>query len=133
MTGRDDQAEVNVDLGYYVYLRDSHTEATRSYDKTVLTLAGGALGLSITFLGDIVGPSPKSTGFVIAGWLLLASALVSVAVSFLTSERLFWHAMHESLDAVSRWNSVTGWLNVGAGVFLAAGLGSLAVFAYLNL
>lgn len=64
-------------------LIDGEQDYSKSYDKYVLTLSGGALALSVTFLHDIIGDGPiRAPGLVSLAWasftLALAAALVAI-------------------------------------------------------
>ncbi len=43
---------------YRQHLVDAEQQMQAEYDKAVLVLSGGAIGLSMTFLKDIVGVNP---------------------------------------------------------------------------
>jgi hypothetical protein len=63
---------------YETYLLDVwRTEATK-YDRTILSLAGGALALSITFMRDIAASPPKAPLLIGLGWIAL---LLSMGLS----------------------------------------------------
>ncbi|MDA8215610.1 MAG: hypothetical protein M0Z64_10105 [Nitrospiraceae bacterium] len=78
---------------YQIYLdeRKQLIEAERNtaqqFDKAILTLAAGALALSITFINQIApNPKPHSVYFLIGAWILFCSSLLSTLISFLTSQ-----------------------------------------------
>jgi hypothetical protein len=121
------------DYEYHLYLRSGLLEATRSFDKTILTLAGGALALSVTFIGEVVGKDPSSTNWLIAGWGSLVASLVINAVSYLTAERSFYNALHKRDQNALRWNRLTVMLNALSGGGLGLGLLWLALFAFRNI
>ena len=58
-------------------LIDAHRDNSRSQDRTVLTLSGGALVLSIAFVSDI-STNPSWEGLLIVAW---GSFALSVAAS----------------------------------------------------
>lgn len=43
---------------HFKFLRDADQQAQTDYEKTVLSLSGGALGISFAFVKDIVGSKP---------------------------------------------------------------------------
>jgi hypothetical protein len=56
------------------------------YDKTIVTLSGGALGISVVFIKDIIGNSdPVSVWAVITAWSLWAASITSVVISYYLS------------------------------------------------
>jgi hypothetical protein len=115
------------------------TTASLSFDKAVTTLAGGALGLSITFIHDIA-PEPVHEGRIALAWVAFALALMFSMASFLTSEYAHRHLIKE-LDKGTPPEGLElgtfGWtthvLNVGAAVLVVAGTFFLAYFAVGNL
>jgi hypothetical protein len=67
-------------------LIDGEQDYYKSYDKYVLTLSGGALALSLTFIHDIIGTGPvRFPALVVLAWLSftlsVAAALVSIQQS----------------------------------------------------
>lgn len=62
-----------------------HRDAAQSFDKAMLTLSGGALALSLTFIHDIA-PQPVAEGWLLAAWVLFGLALVTTSSSFLASQ-----------------------------------------------
>ena len=59
-------------------------------DKAILSLSGGALGVSFVFLKDIVGPAgAHKSGFLFAAWISWATSCALTLLSFLASRRAF--------------------------------------------
>ena len=83
----------NDSLEYKVYLEerkllvDAAREGARSFDKTILALASGAFGLSLTFIKQI-SPNIKSeiVCLLIYAWVGFCISLLSTLISFLTSQ-----------------------------------------------
>ncbi len=118
---------------YYLYLRTSLEAATRSFDKTTVTLAAGALVLSVTFLKDVAASTAEAKGWLLAGWIGLVLSLTFNSFSYLSSERTFSHALHHRMRRAEFWNRATSSLNLLSGVGLASGLFFLSLFAYQNI
>jgi hypothetical protein len=83
----------NEDREYQVYLEerkiliDAERSTAQQYDKAILTLAAGALALSITFMNQIAPePKPNSICFLIIAWSLFALSILSTLISFLSSQ-----------------------------------------------
>lgn len=56
-------------------LTDAEKDYANQFDKYILTLSGGAIGLSIAFLRDLVGDHPiQGAGLLIGAWVFLALA-----------------------------------------------------------
>lgn len=92
---------------YQVYLEereqliDAERETVQQFDKAILTLADGALALSITFINQIA-PHPKSHSkwFLLIAWILFCLSLLSTLISFLASQ-VACRRQREILD--KRW------------------------------
>jgi hypothetical protein len=126
---------------YREWLVKSEHQASQDFDKAILTLAGGALGLSLVFIDPI-----KLTGLVREPWLLvlswfsLASSLLAGLASLLTSRRALRTCIAQ-LDGDrlgretpgGRWAGFTEWLNLAAAGLLVGGVICLVTFAWLNI
>lgn len=137
------------------YLIESEQEAAKSYDRWLLTLSGGALGLSMAFARDIaLHGVAEGRGYLLAAWLALATSVAVGLVCIYWSQRA--HAdFREALDATLEkaraknedagfWDDVrtaqvrcprarwVGWLNRVSIAAFVAGIVLLSVFAFLN-
>jgi hypothetical protein len=116
-------------------------EASQSLDKALITLSGGAFGLTLLFI-DRIAPDPKVLGFLYVAWSGFGLSLVSILFSFLMSQWAFRRA-REALDSYytnegdgregNRWNVWTAVLTMLSIVTFVVGVGALAVFAVQNL
>src|SRR5947208_1345484 len=124
---------------YRELLSKTAQEAQSDYDKAVLTLSGGALGISVAFVKDIVGAQAAHSWLLIASWVLWGISCASVLVSYYTSGIAFSKEI-EDFDknpagdrAISVPDVITKLLNaVGGGLFLI-GLLCFCWFAAINL
>jgi hypothetical protein len=87
----------------YVSQRNATIEremaAAATYDKFLVTLAGGALGLSMTFLSDIVGKDAKAVlPLLFWPWVLLGLSLACSLMGHLFSQYSF-RAFVKALDS----------------------------------
>lgn len=122
----------------------------KSFDRWLVTLAGGALGLSIAFLKDIAGAQPVDVAWLVAAWILLALSVCAALVSMLISQHgheafraaldeeaakggaRFWPRVRDAQRR--RWElTAIAWLNGTAILAFVMGVFTLAVFAALNL
>ncbi|HEU5372108.1 MAG TPA: hypothetical protein VFU51_06940 [Gaiellaceae bacterium] len=115
-------------------LTDLHEKATDSFDRAVMTLSGGALGISLAFIHD-VAPHPRHVWVLGIGWILFALSLLLILLSFLTSERAVVRMVTamdagETAIARGRWTDYLNWASAGTFVL---GVGFLVLFAWLNL
>jgi hypothetical protein len=101
-----------------------------AYDRVVLTLSGGALALSVTFIAQIA-PEAIDSWKLAWGWGFLLSSLLFVALSYIPSIRAHRRELagkaHQALDAIADW------LSMVAGPLLVLGYAYLAWFAFTNL
>lgn len=129
----------NVGDGYRDHLVDARQRAQSDYDKTVLLLASGATGLTLTFVGDMIGTGPLvSPGRLTAGWLCLVGSLLAVLASFCASRLALGDALRNYDRGTlrphrGRWMWATEVCNVLAGALLIAGVALVLSFAQSNL
>ncbi|MGA2266779.1 MAG: hypothetical protein ABSH10_10185 [Phycisphaerae bacterium] len=117
-----------------------------SYDKHILTLASGGLGLSIIFMHDIATrPVCWSFCFLIITWLCLTLSILSTLVSFLTSQEAYrrqCNAWDEEMRNLEQKDSTeplsnpyttwTGRLNIVSMILFILGVVSFIIFAAGN-
>ena len=140
------------DRAHRDWLVSAHHTASQDFDKAVMTLAGGALGVSITFIHEIA-PHPKHHGWLATAWTLLALSLLLVFVSYLASQRVLEHEIDNCDDAISRAAAkesgdpdpparqqrrdvagpLTTFLNYASAVTFMSGVAFLVRFALYNL
>jgi hypothetical protein len=86
-------------------LVDRSHEAHRDLDRWVLTLSGGALGLSMTLLGVLLGAGWKfSVAWISIAWLLFAGS-VSIVVFSVWASAKGYEEYRECLDRAFSKNS----------------------------
>ncbi len=113
-------------------------ESWRSYDKTSLTLSGGALGISFAFVKDVVGKAPVTQSWILSvGWGALALSMGLVLLSFFAAGKANERALDE-FDAGKpqtggRWGGITGWCNGAGGILLVVGVLLVLTFVVINL
>lgn len=114
---------------------------SQNFDKAVLTLSSGALGLSLVFIKDLV-PEPTSTGSLLAAWILFGVAVASILIAMVFSQRGYRRERKLLNDDVSGqdtsaekngWASATKAMNLLAvGAFLF-GVVFLICFVHKNI
>ncbi len=79
---------------YEVYLEErkalvqAEKEGSQQFDKAILTLAAGALAISITFINQITPhPKPETICILAWGWIAFGMSLIFTLVSFFTSQK----------------------------------------------
>lgn len=119
-------------------LIDGQAQASQDFDKYLVTLAAGALGLSIAFIRQIA-PNPVEIWSIIVAWSAFGASLISILLSFWFSQRAF-HRAEKVLDTQNEedrlesnwWDYVTTALNVISVFSFVAGVVFLAYFAASN-
>jgi len=128
-------------IAYREWLVKADYEASEAYDKAVMTLSGGALAVSITFIHDIA-PSPRSETlcFLAAAWSCFGLSISSILISKLTSQWALREAIRQVDEGTinkqppgARFSVLTKFLNVFAGLAFLLGVGALACFAITNM
>ncbi len=115
------------------------------FDKAVLTLSSGALGLSLAFIKDVV-PIDEAQGFAVLvfSWWLFSFAIISTVISFIVSQlaiaRQLTYARKYYIDNKSEyskkrniWAEVTDYLNCLSGVLFVVAVVLTVTFVSSNL
>ncbi len=111
------------------------------YDKSVMTLSGGSLGVSFAFLKDIVGTQDLSHGICLyAAWVLWGLSISFILASYFTSTKAIRRAVTDTdlqtiymTLAKSHWATATKTLNALGGIGFFLGIICLVVFVAYNL
>lgn len=64
-----------------------------SYDKAILSLSGGALGISIAFIDKLAADAPLRPGLLLTSWSCWAISLILILFSHFFSHRSLTHAI----------------------------------------
>ncbi len=113
------------------------------YDKAVMALSGGAIGVSMTFLKDVVlnpGGQVRGGWFLLAAWICWGLSVGSTLYSFFTSACALRRAVRQVDEnkiykelVGGRSNTVTKMLNICSGLLFIGGIGFIVVFTGKNL
>ncbi len=123
---------------YRDLLQELSVKSQEQYDKTVITLSTGALGLSFAFIKDVVDiKSANSINFLTESWICFTLSVLSVLLSFLASK----YALDQAIIAednneeikINRADLITTILNWLSSAFFIIGLVFIIVFVKLNL
>jgi hypothetical protein len=131
-----------------VYLQErrdliqSEGEQTQSYDKSILTLSGGALGLSLTLIKEVVPTFAPCTAWLLySGWACFVLSLLVTLTSFQLSivairrQREILDAEHSAATTRGQRNTpadFTAFLNWSSLVLFVAGAAALTLFVAIN-
>lgn len=133
-------------------LIDGEQDYSKSYDKYVLTLSGGALALSVTFIHDIIGDGPvRVPALIVLAWISFTLSVAAALVAIHQSGPLF-RDFRDTLDRKAQhagdkfsWTEVRteqskcrrlmlmDWLNYGSLVLFLLGVILLLSFTGCNL
>jgi hypothetical protein len=134
---------------YDVYLQErkdlikaEHSMYER-FDKAILTLSAGALGISVTFINQIA-PNPKVStwGWIFTAWLSFSLSILSTLISFLVSQKACRRQIEicekvllekENSDQQNKLADLTQWFNYIAIVLFIIGIFALIIFCLKNL
>ena len=129
----------DVQRGYREHLVLARQASQDAYDKALLSLSGGALGLSMAFLDKIAAEEAVSSQCLLAAWVLWTASLLLVLFSHFFSHQGLSRALF-ILDSgaeadVTRGMAVrfTKWCNALGGLAFLAGVCFMVAFAYLNI
>ena len=128
-------------LAYREWLIAADQKASEAYDKTIMTLSGGALGLSVTFLKNIIGDSKRVSVYRLeASWICLTLSLLSILASMLFSQWALRNAVKQvDTGTIGKGRAggylsfSTAFLNVVSGLLCVAGIMLLAWFSLANI
>ena len=125
---------------YRDWLVKADQKETLNFDKAIMTLSSGALGISITFLHDIVSnPKPYTNIWLLLSWSFLAGSLTTILLAYIFSTRSLRKAINQ-VDKGTIYTERPGGINsiiavcfryFSVGVFVL-GVAFLVYFAFLN-
>lgn len=111
-----------------------------SYDKLVITIATGSIGLSVLFVIGIIdsGKPIQSSDFLLFGWICLLLTVVSILMEIFFGIKAHRKAIEQTY--AKDMKKLGGWFsgfarffhNVSP-VFLIVGLGLVLCFVYANI
>lgn len=125
----------------------SNQKVLEGYDKLILTLSGGALGLSMTFIKDVIGTDPMQLpNLLFLSWLCWTLSLTASIFSYYLS-----HYMHEryiektdeelekeepgkpDMSDIKKWVNILRLLNIFSGLVLNIGFLLMGIFVWNNI
>jgi hypothetical protein len=118
---------------------DALREEARKFDTHILTLAGGALGLSLTFIRNLIpsGQEPRAKALIISAWSCFGLTLLIILVSFMTSqaacEKEIIDLENRKPISNNRWRIITKAFNILSIATFITGVVLFVIFAAVNL
>lgn len=123
-------ADMDREFEYKRLVHQNYDALQLAYDRVVLTLSGGGLALSVTFIAQIA-PAAIDPWKLAWGWGFLLGSLLLVALSYIPSIRA--HRRELAGQPHRAWDVIADWLSMAAGPLLVLGYAYLAWFAFTNL
>ena len=122
------------------FLIEAEQKTQSAYDKAILTLSSGALGVSFVFVKELIRPGTPivSQGLLYSAWTCWALSAASTLLSFYLSHRALRKAIvqfdrGEQERAGGRFAIVTEIANLTAGLLFCIGVFLMIVFVGQNL
>jgi divalent metal cation (Fe/Co/Zn/Cd) transporter len=113
-------------------LIDAKRDAARSFDQTMITLSGGALGLSLTFVQQLATKPAEWRAFLSVAWIGFGFALVTILISFI----LFQYAIDARIRCeertAQRWDKWARRANWTSLIAFTLGVVTLLFFSVKN-
>lgn len=121
---------------YHEYLLTAQVEFSEVMSTAVVTLAGGSLALSITFIEKVVGAGPaRYVPALFAAWGLFIAAILSTLFALQRGVQVLRGdlvAFHGGPPPSQRYRKLVGYLNLAATAALSLGFLFFATFAFQN-
>lgn len=126
---------------YRKHLQAAEQKSQEDFDKTVLSLSGGALGISFVFLKDVIGPNPiVQPNILFAAWVSWGTSTFCVLASYYLSHLALRKAIKQIDSNTIRDEKPGGWfstataiLNAFGALLFLIGVCCITLFANANL
>jgi hypothetical protein len=127
------------------HLNQADLSNSEQFDKAILTLSSGGLGLSIAIIQFIVPLSEASCFLLLwASWFLFGLAIVTTVVSFMTTKeainetryyayQYYMEYKEEYAEKISPYSRLTYNLNKASGVLFILAIISIVAFVSINI
>ena len=130
------------DQAYRQWLVQAEQKSQDDYDKSVLALSGGALGISFAFVKDIIGDKPIELAWLLIGaWITWAASTVVMLASYYVSRKALRKAIEQCDDKSIEdceapggiFTKVLRGLNVTGALLFLVGVILMAFFVQANI
>jgi hypothetical protein len=107
---------------YREWLVSAEKDSQDQFDKTVLSLSGGALGISFVFLKDVIGEGPvHSPTLLMISWMAWGLSSFAVLASFYLSHLALRRAITQVDRGTIGEQRAGGWLSIATAILNATG------------
>jgi len=128
-------------LAYRDHLIKAEQKAQEDFDKTVITLSGGALGISFAFVKDVVGPDDLvKLCLLYWAWVMWGTSLIAVLFSYFFSHLALRKAVKQADEKTlyhqrvgGGFDIVTAGLNISGAILFVIGVILMILFVKSNL
>ncbi len=126
---------------YRNLLTDIEQKSYEDYDKAILTLSGGALGVTLVFVRNMLGNLPIEYPWLLySAWVVWTVSLSTTLFSFSSSQK----ALRKTIDQLDKdkiyietpggcFDKITSFLNSLSGFLFISGVILALIFIALNL
>jgi hypothetical protein len=126
---------------YRQFLIGAEQKSQEDYDKTVLALSGGALGISFAFLDKLLVHGPiVRPGLLVLAWSSWAVSVILVLVSYYLSRVALANAIRQTDKGEIRSvcpggvpSVILGVCNCGSGLLFVLGVFMMTAFVRFNM
>ncbi|UYK67232.1 SMIM14 family protein [Xanthomonas sacchari] len=126
---------------YRQWLIAAEQKAQDDFDKAVLSLSGGALGISFVFVKDIIGPEKiLEPAWLLLSWIGWGLSSLAILASYFFSHLALRQAIRQCDDGTiysktpgGIFARITGNLNAIGAILFVVGVCFMAGFIYINL
>jgi len=120
----------------------AQTSNNENYERTILTTASAALGVSVHFFLQV--KPARMLGLAITGWIFLGFSVAAILIAYrwsnwaqqetLAKAKKYYHDKDDkALDERNHWDERHGWCTTCAGISFLIGMLALALFFFVNL
>lgn len=126
---------------YRSFLQTLEQKAQENFDKTVLCLSGGALGISFAFIKDFITPNAITQPLLLfLSWICWGMSITIVLASYYTSHLALREAIRQVDDGDIRKSQpggtadrITAICNALGGTLFFMGVVLISIFVWQNL
>lgn len=142
---KDETAKYQIYVDERKALVEGEQASADQFDKNIITLAAGALGISLVFLEKIAPePNAKTLIFLYIAWAALVISLLATLSSLLTSQHAYRRQREilednflpepgkEGRGKINKWARRTQFLNWTSIIAFIVGAAMLALFSIQN-
>lgn len=124
---------------YRDWLVQAEQKAQEDFDKTVLALSGGGIGVSLTYIKDVLHDTLKSPWLITVAWFSWALSILCVLASFYCSHLALRYCIKQVDEKTvyietpgGRYAKLTASLNAVGGVLFVVGMAFVIAFVAWN-